>query len=197
MDPWVIAVLLLIVGLGLAVLEIFFPSAGVLAVLSAVAMLAAIVFGFRQSNEAGFGILAGAVVGLPTIVVLGFRWWPRTALGRRMLLSAPQADEVLPDDPDRRELKTLVGRLGRTRCAMFPSGVITVDGRTVEATSEGLAIESGKTVRVIKVQANRVVVRPVDEELPQETAADPLQRPIDSILPDPFADPPPDSGPRA
>ena len=57
-----------------------------------------------------------------------------------------------------------------------------------------MAIEAGQPVRVIKVQANRVVVRPVKEETPSETAEDPLQRPIDSVLPDPFDEPPLDSG---
>jgi hypothetical protein len=41
-------------------------------------------------------------------------------------------------------------------------------------------------VRVIKVQANRVVVRAVEEEIPEASAENPLERPIDSIAPDPF-----------
>ena len=83
-----------------------------------------------------------------------------------MLLTAPKAEDVLPDDPDRRHLKGLIGQIGRTKCAMFPGGVIAIDGRTVDAVSEGMAIEAGQPVRVIKVQANRVVVRPVKEETP-------------------------------
>jgi len=40
------------------------------------------------------------------------------------------------------------------------------------------------------------VVRPIRDETPVETAADPLQRPIDSISTDPFKEPPLDSGPK-
>ena len=42
MEPWVWAVLLLMLGIGLAVMEVFFTSAGILAVLSAMSLLAAL-----------------------------------------------------------------------------------------------------------------------------------------------------------
>ena len=189
-DPWIWAVLLLSLAMGLAVLEIFFPSAGILGFLAASAMLGAIIMGFKQGTGCGLAILAVAVVGMPTIVVVAFRWWPQTSMGKQVLLTAPTAEDVLPDDPDRRHLKSLVGHIGRSKCPMFPGGVIVIDGRTVDATSEGMAIETGRAVRVIRVQANRVVVRPVEDETPTETAEDPLQRPIDSVIPDPFKEPP-------
>ena len=74
---------------------------------------------------------------------------------------------------------------------MLPGGAITIAGRTVDAVSEGMPIEAGQAVRVIEVRANRVVVRPLEEETPTESARDPLERPIDSVAPDPFEEPPP------
>ena len=83
------AVLLLVLGAALAVLEVFFPSAGILAFLSAAAVVAAIVMGFWQGVLAGVLILVAALLGLPTVIVLGFKYWPKTAMGRRILLMAP------------------------------------------------------------------------------------------------------------
>jgi membrane-bound serine protease (ClpP class) len=163
---WVWAILLLVLGLGLAVMEVFFPSAGILGFLAASAILAAIIMGFQQGPLTGFGILGLAVFGIPTILVLAFRYWPRTAMGRRILLTAPSSEDVLPDDPDRRHLRSLIGQIGRTKCTMLPAGAIIIDGRTVDAISEGMAIEAGQAVRVVQVRANRVVVRPIDEETP-------------------------------
>jgi membrane-bound serine protease (ClpP class) len=188
--------LLLALSMGLAVLEVFFPSAGILAFLSVSAMLGAIIMGFRQGPAAGLGILALAFAGVPTVVALAFHWWPKTSMGKQVLLMAPKAEDVLPDDPERRRLKSLVGQIGRAKCPMLPGGVIAIDGRTVDAVSEGMAIEAGQAVRVIKVQANRVVVRSVKEETPLETAEDPLQRPIESVIPDPFEQPPLDNRPN-
>jgi membrane protein implicated in regulation of membrane protease activity len=142
------------------------------------------------------GILAAAVFGLPTIIVLAFRWWPKTSMGKQVLLAAPTSEDVLPDDADRRHLKSLVGKVGRAKCPMFPGGVVSIEGRTVDAVSEGMAIEAGQAVRVIKVTSNRVVVRPIKDETPFDTAEDPLQRPIETVIPDPFHDPPLDSHPN-
>ncbi len=186
MEPWVWAVLLLVLGTGLALLEVFFPSAGILGFLSAVALLSAVVMGFNQGPITGILILLGAFVGLPTTVVLGFKYWPKTAMGRRVLLMAPQSEDVLPDDPERKMLKGLIGRTGRAKSKMLLSGVITIDGRTVDAVSESMPIEVGQAVQVVQVRGREVVVRPVEAEPAAERPIDPLQRAYD----EPFDVPP-------
>jgi membrane-bound ClpP family serine protease len=192
MDPWIWAVLLLALGLGLAVLEVFIPSGGILGFLACSSIVAGIIIGFQQDEPwwVGPAILAGAVIGLPTVVILAFKWLPRTAMGRRVLLMAPKSEDILPEDPRMEYLKGLVGQAARAKCKMRPAGAITIDGRTVDAVSEGMPIEAGQMVRVIEVRANRVVVRPLDEEITSESAEDPLRRPIDSVAPDPFEGPP-------
>jgi len=188
---WVWAVLLLVLGVGLAVLELFIPSAGILCVLAAASIVGAVIMGFRQGPLTGFAILIAAVIGLPAMLILALKYWPRTALGRRVFLAAPKSEEVLPDDPNLRELKSLVGRVGRAKSRMLPAGAISIDGKTVDAISEGVPIDPGQSVRVIEVRGNRVVVRLVEEEVPSESAENPLERPIDSVVPDPFEEEPP------
>ncbi len=188
MDIW-ISVLLLALGLGLAFLEIFFPSAGILAFFSGSALLGAILFGFKSGTSCGLTVTAAVVLGVPTLLAFGFRWWPHTYFGRQVLLDAPRSEDVLPDEDQRRQLKGLVGRLGRAKCRMLPSGAVSVDGQTLDATSEGMVIETGQTVRVIKIESNRLVVRAVEGEIPSSKAENPLERPIDSIAADPFGEP--------
>ena len=60
---WVWAVLLLVLGMGLAIMEVFFPSAGILGFLAASAVVAAVVLGFQYGTGTGFAILAVAVFG--------------------------------------------------------------------------------------------------------------------------------------
>ena len=79
--------------------------------------------------------------------------------------------------------------LGRAKCRMLPSGVVSVNGQTLDATSEGMVVEAGQTVRIIKIEANRLVVRAVEGEIPTPKAENPLERPIDSIATNPFSDP--------
>lgn len=189
MDIWIWPILLLSLGLSLAVLEVFFPTAGILAFFAGSALLGSVLLGFRASPYVGLTMTAAAVIGVPSLISLGFRWWPHTYVGRQVLLDAPRAEDVLPDGDQRRQLKTLVGRRGRAKCRMLPSGAVSIDGQTLDATSEGMVIEAGQTVRVIKIESNRLVVRVVDEEIPTSAAENPLDRPIDSIASDPFGEP--------
>ena len=186
MDLWIWAILLLVLGANLAVLEIFFPSAGILGFLSTVSVLAAVVMGFVHGPIAGMLILLGAVIGLPTAVVLGFKYWPKTAIGRRVLLMAPTSEDVLPDDSEKEFLKSLIGRIGRAKSKMLLSGVITIDGHTVDAVSESMPVEKGQAVRVVQVYGHGVMVRPIDEDQATEPPVDPLAQKYD----DPFDVPP-------
>lgn len=190
MDPWIWAVVLLALGLGLAVLEVFIPSGGILGFLACSSIVAGVIVAFVKGGpQVGLLVLGGAVVGLPTVVIMAFKWFPRTAMGRKVLLMAPNSEDILPEDPHRDYLKELVGRVAPAKCKMRPAGAITVDGRTIDAVSEGMPIEEGQMVRVIEVSGNRVVVRLVDDEIPSDSAEDPLRRPIDSVATDPFDQP--------
>jgi membrane-bound serine protease (ClpP class) len=146
--------------------------------------------GFLQGTAFGIGMLVVAIFGVPTVIVLGFRYWPRTAMGRRVILAAPRPEDVAPAEEHRRYLRSLVGKVGRAKCKMLPGGAVTIDGRTIEALSEGPAIEAGEPVRVIQVRGMRLVVRRLEDEPPAESAPDPLRRPIETIAQDPFAEPP-------
>jgi membrane-bound ClpP family serine protease len=182
---WVWAFVLFVLGIGLALMEVFFPSAGILAFLSAAALIAAIVMGFQQGAWTGIAVVAAIVGGLPTVLILGFRMWPRTKMGQRILLTPPTGSEVLPEDPEKELLKGFIGRTGRAKTKMLLSGVIVVDGRHLDAVSEGMPIEIGQPVRVIQVKGNRVVVRAAEEE-PSPPPQDPLQQTYE----DPFELPP-------
>jgi membrane-bound serine protease (ClpP class) len=184
------AILLVVLGLGLAVLEVVFPSGGILGFLSFAAILGSIVVAFQQSAAAGAVMLGVALVGIPIVVVLGFKYWPYTRMGKRILLGVPKEEDIVPDTPRRRALKEVIGRIGTAKSKMLPAGAVSIDGRTIDAVSEGMAIEVGQRVRVVDVKGNRVLVRPIDEETPSEREPDPLARPIDSIIQDPFDEPP-------
>jgi membrane-bound serine protease (ClpP class) len=187
MDPWIWAVLLLVLGTGLALLEVFFPSAGILAFLSASALIASIVMGFCQSSLVGGIILAVIAAGLPTLIAISLQYWPKTRMGKRVLLGAPMSADVLPDDPNRDLLKTFIGRTGKAKSKLLLSGVITIDGRTLDAVSESMPVDVGQMVRVVQVRGRSLVVRPVaDDEASASPPADPLKRTFD----DPFSAPP-------
>ncbi len=192
MDPIVWSILLMALGLLLVGVEMFIPTAGILGVISLAAILVSISLAFYYRGlEVGFVFVVFAAVGVPAVLMVAFRLWPRTQLGRQLLLQVPDPQAVLPNSPERRRQRELVGKLGVTRTLMLPSGAVMIGDELVDAISEGLPIEAGQVVKVIEARGGRVVVRPAD---PEETEApaksnDVLSQSIETLGLDPFEDP--------
>lgn len=183
------AVLLLILAVVCLVLEVFIPSGGLLSLLTAGCAIGSIALAFAEGPGTGLVFLGLAVVGLPAALAGAFSVWPHTPMGRRFLLRAPRADEVLPDSPELRWLRSLVGHTARTKTPMLPAGAVELSGRSVNAVSEGLPLDAGTLVRVVEVRGNRVVVRPVEPEQPLDLGPADLAQPIERVAPDPFQEP--------
>jgi membrane-bound serine protease (ClpP class) len=190
LDPVVWSVLLMLVGCVVLVLEVFIPSGGVLAVISAAAFVGAIVIAFQRGPMTGFSFVMTTAIAVPLVLVMAFHLWPKTKIGKAFLGELPRDEDVLPEDPHR----VLMGRVGVARSKMLPSGAVEIDGQMVDALSLGQAIEPGQYVVVTEVRANRVVVRPAKEnERPGRptSTADMLSRPIEELgiesLEDPLA----------
>lgn len=160
---WV-AVLLLI-GLGVMMLEVFIPSGGILGFVSVAAILAAVATAFFEIGAmAGMTTLAITVVAVPTVLSLAFRWFPETPLGRRVLPPPPDPADVLPDATRRRQLREFVGRGGRAVGELLPWGMVEIGDLMVEAMSESGPIVAGTPIEVIGVQGMSLVVRRVEPD---------------------------------
>lgn len=179
LDPIAWAFLLMLLGCALMVLEVFFPSAGILGFLSATSFVAAIYFAFQRGTGTGATFTIAAVVAVPVVLTLAFKYLPYTPIGKALLGSLPTDEEVLPDEPR----KSLVGRVGVTRSKMLPSGAVEIDGQMIDAVTQGVPIDPGQYVEVIEVRANRVVVRPATEgQRPQQTdPRDVLHKPLEEL----------------
>lgn len=188
------ALVLLLIGLALIMLEVFVPSGGIIGFMAALTILAAIGLGFYASPLLGVGLTFASIVAVPALISLALRIWPSTPMGRRILLAAPTENEVLPDNELLRELKQLVGRTGVAKTVMLPSGAILVDGRTIDAVAQGMAIDPGQKIRVVEVRGMRVMVRPLLEgeaaDAPSPAkSANPLDQPIEALGIEDFEDP--------
>lgn len=169
MNPslWIAA--LVAVGLGMILLEVFVPSGGVLGLLAVAALGAAVVTAFYELGAlAGLVVLACVFVAVPIVLVLAFRWFPLTPLGRRVLPPAPEPDDVIPDAAGRQRLRGLVGRFGHATSELLPWGHVDVDGARIEAVSEGGPIAQNTRIEVVGVQGRAVVVRSGGRPLPGE-----------------------------
>lgn len=179
-------VFLVLVGLAIVVLELMIPSGGILSALAGIAILASIVVAFIQGGVVlGTIFMAFTAVLVPAILLLFIRLWPKTPMGRRVLINPPPAEELVPDEVQ--SLRQWIGERGVAVSPMLPSGAIRIGRRTMDAISEGMSIDNGTPIEVVAARGNHLVVRPAADDL-HGTEDSAEEKPLNTIVPDPFDD---------
>jgi len=188
LDPLTWAILLMLIGCGLIVMEVFIPSGGLLGFLASLAIVGSVVMAFRRDSTTGLSFVVLTLLAIPAVVVLAFKIWPSTPMGKAFLGEVLSEEELSPDEP-RREL---VGRLGIAKSMMLPAGAVWIDGHMIDAITRGTPIEKGEAVVVVEVKGNRVVVRlaqPEEAARANVDVQDLLDQPIDELGLDSLDDP--------
>ena len=172
MEPWFLAVLLLLVSMVLLFAEVLIPSGGLLFFGSMVALgcsvWAACTAWGHSSPVAFWAFVMCSLVLLPASVGAAVQVWPHTPMGKSM--EPPTAEEVTPFVMEQQRLSRMIGQVGETVTPLNPAGMLLIGGERIHCFSEGMIVESGSRVRVLAVQGNRVMVRPLSaKELSPDT----------------------------
>lgn len=165
--------LLLAAGALLIAIEVLvIPGFGLVGALGIVTLLGGIVLslvGAQDSYEvvltAAMRVVFALVAAIIASLVL-MRFLPRTAVGRRLVLdtglSARQGYASAPETDSH-----WLGKTGRASTPLHPAGIAEIDGERVDVVSTGEPIDVGESIRVVRVDGNRVVVRSLKHS-PQE-----------------------------
>jgi len=163
-----LAFFLLVLGLLLVVAEVLFPSFGLLSVMATACFVISVWLAFKAGMALGITFIVVCLVLLPLVVYVGFKHvLPRSFVGRQIILGDLVSPEGEASGTDR-DLGDLVGAEGVSRSYLRPAGVADINGQRVDVVTEGGMVDKGTRVRVIDVEGNRVVVRPVEGLLPKE-----------------------------
>ena len=156
------ATALLVLGLALIVIEVLpFPTFGVCAVMAVGCFAASIWFAFKGGWLVGLAFVVVPLVLVPLLVYVCFKYLlPHCFAGPQLVLSQVVSEHGESSGTER-NLKRFLGAEGVTRSYLRPAGVADIAGERVDVVTEGGMVRQGIRVRVIVVQGNRVVVRPV------------------------------------
>ena len=161
------AILLLILGLGIVLAEVFFPSFGLLSIVAGLCILLADIKAFESGGTLwGWTFIAAEVVLVPLVVWTAFRALPKMPVGQKMLLQGPSTTPV-PAVPN---MSHLQGASGTAETDLRPSGMAHIQGERVSVISVTGMIERGATIVVERVEGSEVRVRIAD------TAATPASK---------------------
>lgn len=147
-------------------LEIFVPAGGLIGLAGAGMTIAGVVLGYVHHDPVtGTIVLFTALVATPTAMVLGLKAFPHTPMGKRMILGvslgSQEADQVgeQPVGVGSERLPVSPGDEGEAVTVLRPSGTGRFGTRKFSVVTGGEYIERGASIRVTRVEGNRVVVR--------------------------------------
>lgn len=156
------AIICLIAGFVLVVIEMFIPGFGLPGISGIILLIVGVALKARSPLEA---LIIAASIILLLCIALSFalRSAARGRLSRSSLIlsdvSKGNASEVSEGD-----LKYFIGRSGRAVCALRPAGIAEFDGVKLNVVSDGEFISENSPVRVERVEGNRIVVRRLDAD---------------------------------
>lgn len=154
------AIVLLIIGIGLVVLEVLLPSGGLISLMAAVAIVSSLILGFMNSSVLGVTLSAVTFVCLPTAIVVALKILPSTSLGRRMFL-IPKAASVSSAGPSGQDdYAGLFGKAGIAVTELRPSGIAEIGQKRYSVVAECEMIDKGTEIVVVKIEGNNIVVDP-------------------------------------
>ncbi len=148
-----LAILLFGIGIALLVGELLLPTHGLLGLLGGGAILAGVVTCYRVDFWLGTGVFLATMVATPFAGALAVKVWPKTPIGRRVVL--PPAIDPIAEAPVR------IGQTGVTVSELRPMGMCEFTSGRLEAISEHGMIDPGRAVKVVGLTNNRPTVRAV------------------------------------
>jgi membrane-bound ClpP family serine protease len=163
-DPIYIAIILYISAIVLALVDLYVPSAGMLVLLSLVAAVGSVMFGFQGGTTSGMTMLTLVAGSIPVLGLVAIRIWPHTPVGRRIVLGLPPEQPTTARD-EQNMLAELIGHVLVSEYPLMPGGQITIDHRPYNALAETGYIDAGQRIEVTAVRHRNLIVRITDKPL--------------------------------
>jgi membrane-bound ClpP family serine protease len=150
-------ILLLLLGIVLLIVEfMLIPGATIAGIGSVLAFGTAVYLSFQYwGTFAGFIVLAVVLIFVPVMLYLLFKG----RAVRPMMLETDISGKVETFDNE----MIHVGDTGITIGRLVPTGMVKINGLTIEARSKGIYIDPKTDIRVIKIDRNSVIVEPIKE----------------------------------
>lgn len=145
-------------GILFIIIEVFTPATGIFAALGIVMMLYSIILGLGGDIGAVY-MLAGSLIIAVFLFILIVKKLPSSIFWQKIILKdSSSSAEGYISSTDR---SFLLNKEGVVLTELRPAGTILIEGSPVDAVSEGSYISRGESVRIIKTEGNRIIVRKV------------------------------------
>lgn len=151
-------IFLILLGLSLLLIEFaLIPGFTIAGIGGFVSLVASVYISFV--NYGTVGSLITLIVILIAAPIMMFYFF-KSKSSKKMILDSQIDGKIENIDAE----KIHVGDIGKSISRLAPSGKVNVNGEIVEAQSTGAFIDQNLSVRVIKIQANKIIVELLKQE---------------------------------
>ncbi len=159
MIPLWLSFVLLGIGLLAVIIELFVPAGGLIGIAGGAAVITGIVLAFvHHSTTDGTIVLFTAIFTTPIIIGIALKIFPRTFVGKRLILVENQMPEEGYTSYTPQNYEHLVGKTGSAYTALRPSGMVIIEDRKYSVVTPGNFIDKNKSIRVLRTEGSRIVV---------------------------------------
>lgn len=153
---WIIILLLVLIGLALIVVEVVFvPGTTLVGVIGVIFLGAAIMSSYRNfGNEMGFYVLLGTSVVTAITLFLSFRSQAWSKFANNSAIKS-KVNEGLTS-------ALTLGDEGIALSTLKPMGKVQFKGREYEVKTLGDYVDVGTRVRIVHLQENQIIVKPLN-----------------------------------
>ena len=152
----ILSIILFVVGIALIVVELFEPGFGFFGAFGIVSLIIC-VFVTAQTVMQGLILTGIFLVLILILLVIFLTFVSKGRLFRKFVLH--EAETVEQGFTGTEDMKYLMGKVGVVTTICRPVGNVDFDGVRLDVVSRGEFIEKGKTVEVIEIEGNRIVVK--------------------------------------
>jgi membrane-bound serine protease (ClpP class) len=167
-----LAVLLTLIAFALVMLELAFPSFGLLSLMAATAYTFSLILAFREGDTLGWTLVGSGLLLLPLAFYFGLKLLPRTPLGRALFLRGPQREEIQRGTRSSELAERLLGATGQAVTDLRPSGTAEAAGMRIDVVTDGSFIPRGAPIVVVSVDGQRIMVNPAPSPQPDPPRED-------------------------
>jgi len=167
-------VLLVLIGIGLLITEIFFlPGFGVAGAAGILCLMAGIylaltrvtvpryTWDFERLRDAGITVVLAATIFF-AFLVLTWKYFPRSRLANRLILATAETAAAGYTVQTEQEARAALGLKGKAASMLRPAGRGRFGAVTYDVVTRGEFIEAGTPIEIIEAQGNRYVVRELE-----------------------------------
>ena len=148
------------IGLIAIIVEFFVPAAGIIGIIGGGCIIGSVVMAYLDYGIlTGSAFLLGALILTPLLIMFYFRIFPKTIIGKKLILNTNQSHELGFTSFTQEKYRDLKGSSGTVLKEMRPVGIVEIEGQKFNALTNGEYLDSGSRIQVFKVEGNRVFVK--------------------------------------